>query len=287
MTCRVLSASHYLQPVRDGDALPPLDQALKQICREHFRRTDRFIKLALLGSARCAAGHGLKTDCGIYLGTGFGPVASNVAAQEEMLRDAQLPKPFDFVNTLGVSAGFHVAKNLGLTSQNLCISRRGASLMAVLTAAFTDMELGLVGQALVGVVEEVTLPLDEHRLRRGLAADTAVAEGSHWLLLEAGGDAGRTLHLQRFWEFPVLEAELGSRRRAADRLCLARSMEEAATGKLQRRFPDTYSGDLAGAFHDNLEAGWVAEFAAGGSPGSLFLADGGHKRGFSLLHLGA
>lgn len=287
MMARVLAASHYMQPVQEGAELLPLSQALKEACRGHFRRIDRFIQLALLGSARCAGGRELKTDCGMYLGSGFGPVASNVAVQEHMLRDAELPMPFDFVNTLGVSAGFHVAKNLGLTGQSLCISRRGASLEAVLAAALTDLELGVVSQALVGVVEEVTLPLAQHRLRHGLAADATVAEGSHWLLLEAGGDAGKALDLQRFREFSVLEAELGSRCRPADRLCLARSLEEAAAGKLWRRFPDAYSGDPAGAFHDNLEAAWVAEFAAGDAAGSLFLADGDHKRGFSLLHLGA
>ena len=191
MIFRVLSASHYLQPVQDGDALPSLDQALKAVCREHVRRIDRFIKLSLLGSARCAAEKELESDCGVYLGSGFGPIASNVAVQEQMLRDAELPMPFDFVNTLGVSAGYHVAKNLGLTGQNLCISRPGASLEAVFAAALADLELGVVDQTLVGVVEEVTLPLAEHRRRRGLPADAPVAEGSHWLLLGRDGGSGR------------------------------------------------------------------------------------------------
>ena len=163
MTPRVLSASHHLQAVREGEPLPALNQALKEVCREHFRRIDRFIQLALLGSARCVGGRMLETGCGVYLGSGFGPIACNVAVQEQMLRDHELPKPFDFVNTLGVSAGFYVAKNFGLTGQNLCISRRGASLEAVLTAALTDLALGAVSQALVGVVEEVTLPLTEHQ----------------------------------------------------------------------------------------------------------------------------
>lgn len=287
MTSRILSVSHHLQAVREGEPLPALNQALKEVSREHFRRIDRFIQLALLGSARCVGDRRLETGCGVYLGSGFGPIACNVAAQEQMLRDHELPKPFDFVNTLGVSAGFYVAKNLGLTGQNLCISRRGASLEAVLAAALTDLALGAVNQTLVGVVEEVTLPLMEHRLRRQQPADSLAAEGSHWLLLEADGTEGKSIALQRFSEVVALQAELVSRRHNGDRLHLARSLDAGAAGLLRQRFPDADSGDPKGAYHDNVEAAWVTEFLVSGAAGGLWLADGNGRRGFSLLHLGA
>jgi hypothetical protein len=287
MTPRILSASHHLQVVREGEPLPALNQALKDVCREHFRRIDRFIQLALLGSARCVGRRTLDTGCGVYLGSGFGPIACNVATQEQMLRDRELPKPFDFVNTLGVSAGFYVAKNFGLTGQNLCISRRGASLEAVLTAALTDLALGVMSQALVGVVEEATLPLMEHRLRREQPADSLAAEGSHWLLLEADGAAGKSIGLQCFGEIAALQAELDSQRHSGDRLHLARSLDAGSAGLLRQRFPDADSGDEKGAYHDNVEAAWVTEFLVSGVTGGLYLADGDARRGFSLLHLGA
>lgn len=190
---RITAVSHYLHSVRDGEALPSLDQALKPLCREPFRRIDRFIQLSLLGTARCVAGHALATDCGLYLGSGLGPMSNNISTQEQLIRDRLIPKPFNFINTLGNSAGYYVAKNLGLSGQNLFISRRGASFQAVLEAALVDLQAGALSQALVGVVEEVTLPLAEHRRRQGLAADTSVAEGSHWLLLEKDAAAGHVL----------------------------------------------------------------------------------------------
>jgi hypothetical protein len=190
---RVTAVSHYLHAVRDGEVLPSLDQALKPLCREQFRRIDRFIQLALLGTARCVAGRTLAPDCGLYLGSGLGPMSNNISTQEQLIRDRLIPKPFNFINTLGNSAGYYVARNLGLSGQNLFISRRGASFQAVLEAALVDMEGGAVSQALVGVVEEVTLPLAGHRRRQGLAPDTLVAEGSHWLLLEKAAAAGHVL----------------------------------------------------------------------------------------------
>ncbi|EQD77242.1 hypothetical protein B1A_03053, partial [mine drainage metagenome] len=125
-------------------------------------------------------------DCGIYIGSGLGPIGNNIETQKQLIRDATIPKPFNFINTLGASAGFYVAKNLNLNGQNYFISRRRGSLQAVLSAATTDLSLGIIRQALAGVVEEVTLPVSEHRLRQGLRNDVTVAEGSHWFLLQTG-----------------------------------------------------------------------------------------------------
>ena len=190
---RVTSVAHLLNPLQDGAPLLSLDADLKQVCREPFRRVDRFIQLALVGTGRCVAGRMLEPGCGLYLGSGLGPMGNNIDTQQQLIRDRLIPKPFNFINTLGNSAGYYIAKNLGLSGQNLFISRRGASFQAVLDAALVDMECGAVRQALVGVVEEATLPLAQHRRRQGLATDTPVAEGSHWLLLEKDAATGHRL----------------------------------------------------------------------------------------------
>ncbi|MGH8320418.1 MAG: hypothetical protein ACRESI_00540 [Gammaproteobacteria bacterium] len=283
----LVSASHYFQPVREGEPLPVLEQALVSVCRENFRRIDRFIQLALLGSARCAAGHALRSDCGIYLGSGLGPMSNNIAVQEQLVRDREIPKPFNFINTLGSAAGFYVARNLGLSGQNFFISRRGASLEAALSVAVADMALGVTQQAMVGVVEEVTLPLKEHRLRQRLPEDLPVAEGSHWLLLQTDTDGLRPVQFRRFVEFSGLEGFLRSNWNADDRLCCAHDMESRMVEILQSRFPDSAPSDPDAAFHDNPEAAWVVGFAAGNKPGSLFLINGNSERGWFLLHLGA
>lgn len=286
MSVRAVAASSHLQTVGEGAGLPSLDQALKDVSREHFRRVDRFIQLALIGSGRCVAGQALRPDCGIYLSSGFGPIGSNVATQQQMLRDREIPKPYNFVNTLGVSAGFHVAKNLGLTGQNFFISRRRASLEAAMEVALLDLELGVVSQALVGVVEEVTLPLDEHRRRRGLPADTLVAEGSHWLLLEKDAPRGKALRMLRLEGLIELEEWLKTYYRAGDRAYWTLGEDEAAIGaRLQQPLA---TGDTDEGIHDNQQAAWIAEFAASGAPGSLFLIGCGPEsgRGYTLLHLG-
>ena len=184
MTIAIRGAAHYLHAMNDGDELPSLAERLDPLCRERFRRIDRFIQLALLGSAECVRGNALAPDCALYICSGSGPVGTNIAVQEAIVGNRVLPTPFHFVNTLGSSAGFYVARNLSLEGQSLFISRRGNSLSAGLACVATDLASGAVPQALLGFVEECSLPLSAHRSRQQLDADAMVAEGSHWLLLE-------------------------------------------------------------------------------------------------------
>jgi hypothetical protein len=262
---RVVSTAQVFNSLQDAAPLPSLAAALKPVCRESFRRVDRFIELALLGSGLCATEQTLATDCGLYLGSGLGTMSSIIASQEQLLREREVPTPFNFINTLGNSAGYYVARNLKLTGQNLFISRRGASLAAALTAAWQDLELGVVRQALVGVVEEATLPLEQHRRRQGLAAGTPVAEGSHWLLLEKDADSGRSFTLQHFTDGAEYMATLEKARREGVQIMPAAS---------------------SGAFHDSWSGAWLTQHLSAGD-GAVLLSEGDEVRGWDLFHFGA
>jgi hypothetical protein len=171
-----------------------------------------------------------------------------IATQQQLIRDRELPKPFNFINTLGNSAGYYVAKNLGLHGQNLFISRRGASLQALLSVAVADLRAGVLSQALVGVVEEATLPLTEHRRRQGLVEDRPVAEGSHWLLLE----------------------------------------KDAAMGyRLEHEHVMHHEAPVSGStpFHDSIAAARLTESLLRGE--AAVLADGDETRGWELFHFRA
>src|SRR5450432_414622 len=97
----IQGVGHYFHRVADDAALPSLDERLRPVCRENFRRLDRFIELALMGSGECVAGKTLAPDCGLYIGSGIGPIGTNITVQDAVSRDAKLPMPFNFVNTLG------------------------------------------------------------------------------------------------------------------------------------------------------------------------------------------
>lgn len=284
---RVTSVSHYFATLRDGEPLPSLDAAVREVCVEPFRRIDRFAQLALLGSGRCAAGRALAPDCGFYLGSGLGPMASNVLTQEQLGRSREAPMPFNFINTLGSSAGFYVAKNLRLSGQNFFVSRRGANLVAVLDTAMADLELGVVRQALVGVVEEAAQPLKDHRRRQHLSADRPVAEGSHWLLLEQDAAAGRTLGVQRLADTETLRAALQTVWRPGDRLTCVPGMEATLRSALPGGFDGAIHDDPGEAFHDSLDGARVTAALAARLAGNLFFVEGQPERGYGLFHFGA
>ncbi|HET7370364.1 MAG TPA: hypothetical protein VFK45_05955 [Gammaproteobacteria bacterium] len=278
---RVVSASHYFQPVAD-DALPSLADSLRDLCRENIRRIDRFIQLALLGSARCASGQTLQPDCGIYLGSGIGPIGNNIETQRQLIQRGDTPKPVNFINTLGASAGFYAARNLGLAGQNLFISRRGASFEAALGAAIADLAVGAAPQALVGVVEEVALPLNDHRQRQNLAADAPLAEGSHWLLLERAGATDSQIDFGRYPDREALEDALRSGWRDGDSLLCGASMAPDAAATFQNEFPAA-EPVIGGAFHDSISGARVTGFIVSQRPGQLFLADGSTAAGWQLF----
>jgi hypothetical protein len=280
---RVTGFSHYLQAIHDGDGLPDLDPVLRPLCREPFRRIDRFIQLALLGSGQCVEGRKLDAGAGLYVSTGVGPVGNNIIVQETLIKNRQLPKPFHFVNTLGSSTGYYVAKNLGLRGQALFVSRRGGAFQSALGCALADLELGVLRQALVGAVEECTLPLAQHRQRQGLAPGAPVSEGTHWMLLEAGETApGRPLELRRFEALQGLSSHLSSALGPGDRLALGLGLGAGARKSLGQL--PSYQPDLV--FHDSHDAAVMGEFLRRAEKGRLYLASGDEDAGWELLSLG-
>ena len=185
MTTRVMrcaAVSHYFHRL-EGE-FPSIDGRLTAVTRERYRRIDRFVQLTLMGAAECARKHELARDCGLYLSSGVGPITSNVLVQDAIHRDSRMPMPFSFVNTLGSSACYHVAKELDLAGETVMVARGSASFSAALTCAQADLESGIVSQVLVGAVEECVLPADRHRALLRMGPDVTVAEGTHWILLE-------------------------------------------------------------------------------------------------------
>lgn len=289
MRAALLATSHYLAALRDGADLPDLGDGLRAACGKPYRRIDRFVELALLGSARCVRGRDLSAGCGLYLGSTHGPLTSNIRVQEQMLRERELPKPFDFVNTLGSIAGFYVADNLRLSGPNLFVSRHGRSLEAALETALSDLAAGAVDQALVGVVDEAPLPLANQRQRLNVGDDAVLGEGSDWFLLgpPASGTPEATLALRHFDDSRALESYLAAQVSPSAAVCLSRQRGAGTAGAVRRRFPRAIAADsLSLPFHDGIESAWLAAHIAAGREGEAVLV-GGAGDDVWLLHLGA
>lgn len=178
---------------RDATQLPSLKEEIAALCGGRVRRVDRYIELCLLGALNCVAGRRLPTDTAVYLATRSGAVDTSAEATKSIVQLQQPPKPLHFVNTLGNTACFYLTQNLNIHGQALVVSQEHLSFEAALFQACIDIKLGVVQTALVGGIDEVTLPITQHAKRLGAPDAERLLEGSHWLLLSndtASGTAG-------------------------------------------------------------------------------------------------
>ena len=203
---RIAATGSYCREVT-GD--PP---ALKSLAREttgvHVRRVGRFIQLALIGAGRCVGGMTLPAETATYFTSGRGDLETTLEVLAQMCEHDRSPAPFDFINTVGNSACFHVAKCFGLSGRSQFVTSRFAPLETALRLAALDMAQGSVKVALVGSADMCTAPLAAHRARIGVDSDTRVGEGSHWFLLRADAGTGPHMGVVRSVRSVPDEAEL-------------------------------------------------------------------------------
>lgn len=192
----LISLGDYYADVTDADDHHPranLRERLAAVCAQRPRRIDRFIELNLLGSGLCAANmpQGIDVDeqTALYISSGLASMSNVVKVQQQIFVHGEPPKPASFINTLSNSAGYHVARNLGLTGKNIFVSRQNSSFEAILQLAALDFATGTCRAALLGVVDECPSPLANQRQRMRLAESAPLAEGSHWFFVQPAASA--------------------------------------------------------------------------------------------------
>lgn len=200
-----------------GDGPEALAPHFAQLGRKPPRRSSRFDQLTLLGALRAIADRTqhLTEDGALYLATGQGNVTDTAELLEGVYLRHEPPMPISFINVSSNLAGFQTAAALGLHGPNLTVSRRDSAFGAALELALADARGGRLRQGLIGGVDACCWPLEAHRERLHVAADTLLGEGSHWLLVDqtatapcaviedAGGLADRTTALDLVRSLPA------------------------------------------------------------------------------------
>ncbi len=273
MRVAVVASSHWFEAVND-EGRPDLAPAFAALRQSSPRRIDRFVRLALLGAGRCVGDRKLPAELGLCLGSATGAMASTAMVQQQMLRDGLLPRPVDFVNTLGGTAGFHMANMLQTHGFYQFVSQQHGQFMGAATVAMTALAGGMAPAVLVGCVEDVAGPVAWQRHRLGLAEDTVLAEGSHWLLLEkraAGADEAE-LELSRWHDVPRLMRQLVDCHEVRLLASIPANVSAQISDTLGPRLPPTETSP----FHGSLDAAWMTGRLAEGLIGPLALVGRSH-----------
>jgi len=178
-----IHASNILN-IKEDEVLDTKEQ-LKQIQSKPFRRTDRFIQLALLGAHKALLGLEVDEETALYLISGQGDLAVFNRLRETIHVQKQAPKPVDFINSLSNTAGFYVAQSLKLHSKNLSLCNQKFGVEMGLLLAQNNLSLKSEKQILIGGVDELLHPLPFTKKLLGLCGDEKLGEGSNWLLLNS------------------------------------------------------------------------------------------------------
>ncbi|SDH66454.1 hypothetical protein SAMN05216588_106123 [Pseudomonas flavescens] len=158
-----------------------LKATLSQWLASPPRRIDRMILQALLCTAPLKAQ--IRSDCGLYLASRHPARATMGSLLDAVCVYRLQPKPFEFVNSVSNAAGFHVAAQLGLEGPNLFIGAGPHAWKHLQALAGLDLADGLIGQALLVLIDENDAFVAQAVLTNGLSNAADFAE------LTAGIDA--------------------------------------------------------------------------------------------------
>jgi len=163
-----------------------LKAALKIATGKVFRRTDRYIQLALLGV--CRSRGNIQLNSALFIASGEGNLSVFNRLRDQSFIHHQPPRPVDFINSLSNTAGFYVAQYLNLNGKNLFLSHHGFPAQMALLLAENDLKLKKQKQILLGGVDELLEPLGYTKKFLGICDDTPLGEGSNWLAVSAQKD---------------------------------------------------------------------------------------------------
>jgi len=181
--------SGYSTTLEDGRC--DIKALLKAQSGKTFRRTDRYIQLALLGVGNFVGN--IEPDTSLFVSSGEGNLSVFNRLRDQQYIDHQPPRPVDFINSLSNTAGFYVGQYLGLRGKNLFLSHHGFPAQMALILAQNDLSLKKQRQILVGGVDELLEPISYTRKFLGVCNDMGMGEGSNWLILSSekeGAQAG-------------------------------------------------------------------------------------------------
>jgi 3-oxoacyl-[acyl-carrier-protein] synthase II len=151
---------------RAGDFIAPMK----------LRRMNGLSRLGLAAARLAIEDSGVppSADCGVAVGTAFGPVRTSVEYMTDYVeKGAALASPQLFAESVANAAGSHIAIEWGLRGFNITVTQRESSALAAAMVAATRVAKGTESAALIGGIEEADEMLFSVLDRLGALAHTS------------------------------------------------------------------------------------------------------------------
>ncbi len=139
------------------NGLVDIKKELKQKYKQETRRQDKFIHLAVYGAQLLKEKTEIKSDDELYITSGIGDVDIVQKTNTYMYKEKQTLKLFDFINLLGNTTSYYVAKSLGLRGKSIFQISDNATFKNTLISAYASL-LGSKKDAIIGSVDLVSEP---------------------------------------------------------------------------------------------------------------------------------
>ena len=179
-----------------------LKEEIKRYTQENFRRVNRFILLSLLGALQCVHQQPLEAATAVYLTTEDGNLGETADVLDEIYTSRSLPRPFGFINTMSNTAAFHLARNLGIRGRNITVSSQHLSFERGLELLKADFAGGAERSALIGGVDESSLPRMNREEPAGRGWRTVDGSGWFYVKSEKEGACGAFTEIMSFRDGP-------------------------------------------------------------------------------------
>ncbi|QFR50197.1 hypothetical protein FJR48_10830 [Sulfurimonas lithotrophica] len=137
MKLYINAISSYRSDLEDID----VKKELKQKYKHDPRRQDSFIHLGVLGAYRLKDKYSINTLDELYVTTGIGNVNVLEKIYQYVIKDGNSIKPYDFLNMLGNTTSYYIAKALGTKGKALFQISDNFTYINTLMSAFSSIKL--------------------------------------------------------------------------------------------------------------------------------------------------
>jgi hypothetical protein len=134
-----------------------IKKELKQKYKLETRRQDKFIHLAVYGAQLLKQKIEIRNDDELYITSGIGDVDIVQKTNTYMYKDNQPLKLFDFINLLGNTTSYYVAKSLSLRGKNIFQISDNDTFKNTLISAYSSA-LNSKKDVIIGSVDLVSEP---------------------------------------------------------------------------------------------------------------------------------
>ncbi len=168
-----------------------IKKELKQKYKLDTRRQDKFIHLAVYGGQLLKQKCEIKEDDELYVTSGVGNADIVQKTNTYMYKENQPLKLFDFINLLGNTTSYYIAKSLGMKGKNIFQISDNFTYVNTLISAYVSL-LNSKKDAIICSIDLVSMPSEIIKRMMGVEEDCEVISSVNYqkLSLQSQGAIG-------------------------------------------------------------------------------------------------